>query len=71
MQLNWPNLPAYGGLAPALLAARIWDRVRARRVSMVMLRSSHWKLGTLATAAALVAMAPVMLGIASDETSEA
>jgi hypothetical protein len=40
-------------------------------VSIVMFRSSHWKLGTLATAAALVAMAPVMLGMARVETSEA
>jgi hypothetical protein len=40
-------------------------------VSIVTLRSSHWKLGTLATAAALVAIAPVMLGMAMEEISEA
>jgi hypothetical protein len=65
------DLPAYGGLAPALLAARIWASVLTIRVSMVTFRSSHWKLGTLATAAALVAMAPVMVGMARVETSEA
>lgn len=32
---------------------------------------SHWKLGTLAAAAALVAMAPDRLGMAKLETSEA
>jgi hypothetical protein len=32
---------------------------------------SHWKLGTLATAAALVAMAADRLGMAREETSEA
>lgn len=44
--------------------------VSTRSVSIVTLRSSHWKLGTLATAAALVAMAPVMVGMASVCTSD-
>ncbi len=54
-----------------MLAARISARVFAIRVSIVTLRSSHWKLGTLAAAAAAVAMAPVRLGMASEETSDA
>jgi len=60
-----------GGLAPALLAALMLARKGAINDETFDAVSSHANVGTFATAAALVAMAPVREGIAIEEISEA